>query len=73
MGQDMRIVLEHSSAARGIDDNRVGLNFFKYLQILSSQLKRRPFDAGMIVDRATANLTARDQHFAAVCLKRGSF
>ena len=69
VGKDMCIVLEHGPAAGGIDDDRRRLRPSQMRPCSLGQFERRPFDAGVVMDRPAADLAAGDQDFAAVLLQ----
>ncbi len=53
-GQDVRVVLEHRTAAGGVDDDRVDAGRFERLEVAPGKLEGRPLDPRVVVDRAAA-------------------
>ena len=68
-GQDVGVILEHRAAAGGVDDDRVDVLRPERGHVPPGQLERRLLDARVVMDRAAADLAARDHDLAAVLLE----
>ena len=65
-GKDVGVVFEHRAAAGGVDDDRVDSGRVEGRDVASCEIERGPLDARVVMDRAAADLSARDHDLAAV-------
>ena len=67
--EKMTIIFKHRAAAGGIDDDRIKVVGVEGGEILSRERQGGRFHAGVIMNRAAADLSARNEDFAAVMLQ----
>ena len=68
-GQEVGVVLEHRAAAGGVDDDRVELVGVEGREVPPGEGQGGLLDPRVVMDRAAADLPARDDDLAAVLLE----